>query len=85
MTFGERIKELRIKAGKTQEEVYGAAGMARSTYLKYEQGVVAERVPFSAVIAISQALNTDCTAFADCDLAPAVAPPAPERARGKRK
>ena len=88
MTFGERLKELRTAAGMTQSAVWVAAGMPRGTYLKYEQSLVAERVPFSAVVALSKALGTDCTAFADCDMsqpAPpaAPAPASPRKRRGK--
>ena len=69
MTFGERLKVLREAAGLTQAAVWEASGLPRSTYLKYEQGHVAERVPFTAVVALAKALGVDCTAFADCDMA----------------
>ena len=94
MTFGERLKELRERAGMTQAAAWQASGLPRKTYLNYEQGLVSERVPFAAVVALSQALGVDCTAFADCEMvarpdaepeppAPAEAPRPP--AKGKRK
>ena len=65
MTFGGRLKELRTAAGLTQEAVWTSAGIARRSYLNYEQGHVTA-VPFPAVVAIAKALGVECTAFAGC-------------------
>ena len=88
MTFGERLRELRERAGLTQAAVWEASGMPRKTYLNYEQGLVAERVPFTAVVALAEALGVDCTAFADCEMVAkgAAEPEAPRPPpRGKLK
>ena len=88
MTFGERLRELREQAGLTQAAVWQASAMPRSTYLKYEQGLVSERVPFTAVVALAKALGVDCTAFADCEMVAREAAEAdtpPPAARGKAK
>ena len=68
MTFGERLKELRERAGLTQAAVWEASGLPRKTFLNYEQGLVTA-VPYTAVVALAKALGVDCTAFADCDMA----------------
>ena len=90
MTFGERLKTLREQAGMSQAGVWEAAGLPRKTFLNYEQGVVSERIPFTAVLAISKAIGVDCSAFADCEMTPTedevpAADTAKEKVMGKRK
>ena len=40
MNMGERLKELRLKKGATQEEVGKVIGVAKATIMKYEKGLV---------------------------------------------
>ena len=40
MDMGDRLKELRLKKGVTQEEVGKVIGVAKATIMKYEKGLV---------------------------------------------
>ncbi len=40
MNMGDRLKELRLKKGATQEEVGKVIGVAKATIMKYEKGLV---------------------------------------------
>ena len=40
MNMGDRLKELRLKKGVTQEEVGNVLGVAKATIMKYEKGLV---------------------------------------------
>lgn len=45
--FAYKLRCLRGRAGLTQEEVAGRAGMATNTYQKYETGVSKDGVPIN--------------------------------------
>jgi transcriptional regulator with XRE-family HTH domain len=64
MTFAERLKELRSKAGLSREQLAEGSGLARGTVRDYEQG---KRKPtLESAVKLASALGTDCRAFADC-------------------
>ncbi len=61
MTFGNRLRKLRIDAGLTQEELAAKSGMARSSIAKFERD---EREPLlTTANRLANALGVDCTAF----------------------
>src|SRR5262245_27425572 len=78
--FGARLKELREGAGLTQTELADKAGLSQRAVSHWEQGL---REPvLSNLVALSEALGVDCTAFLE---APAGRPPAgPGRPRKER-
>jgi transcriptional regulator with XRE-family HTH domain len=60
-TFGQRLKDLRVKAGLTQDELAKRAGMHSRGVAKLEQG---QREPaWATVQALAEALGVNCTAF----------------------
>jgi transcriptional regulator with XRE-family HTH domain len=62
--FGERLRELREKAGMTQEGLARAANMPVGNVRNYEQGV---REPlWAGLFRLAAALGVSCEAFADC-------------------
>lgn len=80
MTFAERLRELRERAGMTQESLAVAAGMSVSAIRNYEQGV---REPYwRGLFQLADALSVDCRAFADC--VPSNGAPAAPRGRPKK-
>lgn len=58
---GRRIRELRRAAGKTQEEVAGAAGVSRSFYVGVEVG--RRNVSLDSLIAIADAIPVPLAAL----------------------
>lgn len=59
--FPGRLRELRIEAGLTQDQLADKAGVSRGTVARWEQGT---REPsWSNVIALVGALGVECTAF----------------------
>lgn len=64
MTFAEKLKELREKAGLSREQLSQTCGLARGTLRDYEQGL---RMPtLESAVKLATALGTDCRAFAEC-------------------
>jgi DNA-binding XRE family transcriptional regulator len=81
-TFAERLRQLRLGAGLTQEQLASAAALPLGSIRNYEQG---QREPYwQVVFRLAAALGTDATAFAGCvGTEPPQAPP--KKARGRRK
>lgn len=89
MKFKDMLRELRGKAGLTQEALADKAGVPLASLRGHEQG---QRVPsWASVVKLAKALGVSTDVFSDCDEvqgeprknAPA-APPAPKK-RGKGK
>lgn len=57
MTVGDRIREARAKAGKTQEEVAKAVNTTKQAIYKYENNIVTN-IPMDKLEAIAKALGT---------------------------
>jgi transcriptional regulator with XRE-family HTH domain len=83
MKFGDRLRELRDKAGLTQAALAEASGLPLGSIRNYEQG---QREPYwQVVFKLADALGVDCRAFKDCiDAGQAEEKPAPKKTR-KRK
>lgn len=80
--FGPRLKELREKAGLTQEGLARAAGLSSSFVSKIEQ-----RSPdpsWTTVQALARALGVSCEAFGASDEVHTQGPPAPRKPIAKR-
>src|SRR5947208_3319180 len=76
-TFGERLRELRQKAGLTQEALASASGISISSVRNYEQDV---REPYwDVVFKLADALGTTCDVFKEC-----VGPGPKGKARSKK-
>lgn len=91
MRFSERLRALRDGAGLTQEQLAQRAGTSVGNVRNYEQGI---RLPtFPLVVKLAAALETDCTAFADCEDVtgeeekpkPKPAPKKPAKGEGKKR
>lgn len=57
MTVGDRIREARTKAGKTQEEVAKAVDTTKQAIYKYENNIVTN-IPMDKLETIARALGT---------------------------
>jgi transcriptional regulator with XRE-family HTH domain len=82
MTFANRLRELREKAGLTQMQLADASGLPLGSIRNYEQG---QREPYwQVVFKLADALGVDCSAFKDCiDAGQAETPPAKRKRKGK--
>jgi transcriptional regulator with XRE-family HTH domain len=61
--FGPRLRELREKAGMTQEQLGELANCAKNTVARLERG---EQEPaWPLVLAFAKALGVDCTTFTE--------------------
>jgi transcriptional regulator with XRE-family HTH domain len=90
--LGERIRELREGAGLTREQMAAAAAVSVRAVVQWELG---EREPgWFNILALAEALGTDCTAFTRAPAErPAAGPgrprkepaaaPVPKRPRGR--
>jgi transcriptional regulator with XRE-family HTH domain len=81
MTFAARLRELREKAGLTQEALARAADMSIGNVRNYEQGI---REPYMrGLFRLADALGVSSEAFRDClkDAAPEPA----QAKKGKKK
>lgn len=66
MKFKDKLKELRKKAGLSQEELAEKAGLKLHSIRNHEQG---QRNPsWPAVVKLSRALGVSTEEFASCDL-----------------
>jgi transcriptional regulator with XRE-family HTH domain len=64
MTFGKRLRELRDRAGLTQESLAEASGVPIWTVRNYEQG---RREPsWKGLLRLAAALGVAAEAFGDC-------------------
>jgi transcriptional regulator with XRE-family HTH domain len=95
MTFGERLKELRERAGLTQSAAAEAAGVGLPTLKDYEGN---RRVPsLENAQSLARALGVSCQAFEGCEFrhaqqrqaqrvtSPGKSPARPARASSKGK
>lgn len=57
MTIGEKIRDLRISFGLTQEELADAVGTKKQTIHKYETGIISN-IPASKIKALADKLET---------------------------
>jgi len=65
MQFKDKLRELRIQSGLTQEQLAQKANMPLSSLRGHEQG---QRVPsWASVVKLSRALEVQTDAFSDCD------------------
>ena len=63
MLFAERLRELRAKAGMTQEGLARSCGIPHGTLRNYEQGI---REPsWRILFKLTTALGVDCRSFAN--------------------
>jgi transcriptional regulator with XRE-family HTH domain len=82
MSFAERLRELREKAGLTQQQLADSAGLHRLGIAKLEQGV--RQPSWATVESLARALRVRCTAFEGTSALPGETA-APEPAEGKKK
>ncbi len=66
MSTGNKIKELRIKKGLTQEELGKLVGVQKAAIYKYETGLVIN-IKRSIIAKLAEALNTTPTYLLDMD------------------
>lgn len=57
MEMGDRIRQLRIEHGMTQEELGKAVGLQRAAINKYEKGIV-ENIRRTTIMKLAQVLHT---------------------------
>lgn len=57
MTIGERIKNMRLKYGLTQDDLASRIHTTKQTIHKYENGIITN-IPSSKIMAIANVLNT---------------------------
>jgi transcriptional regulator with XRE-family HTH domain len=82
-TFAGRLRELRGKAGMTQQQLADASGLPVGSLRNYEQG---HREPYwQVVFRLAKGLGVACEAFADCVGDPPAEPGPPRRGRKKGK
>jgi DNA-binding XRE family transcriptional regulator len=66
MKFKDKLKDLRTKAGLTQQQLAKKAGLTLHSIRNHEQGV---RIPsWQAVIRLAKALSISTDEFATCEL-----------------
>jgi len=67
--FGEKLQELRLKAGMSQGALAEASGLSVRNIQNWE---ISYRLPRAdALFQLAAALGTDCRAFAECVEKPA--------------
>jgi transcriptional regulator with XRE-family HTH domain len=62
-TLGRRLKEERLRAGRSQTDVGKAVGVSFQQIQKYEKGV--NRISFSMLVRLCRELGLDMNAFID--------------------
>ncbi len=65
MTFAEKLRELRDKAGLSEAKLAELSGLTFASVHGY--GLGRRKPSFNAVVKLSKALGVTCEAFADCD------------------
>ena len=65
MTFPEKLRELRDKAGLSEAKLANASGVSFGAV--HEYGLGRRKPSFGAVVKLARALKTTCEAFADCE------------------
>src|SRR5258707_9904659 len=86
MTFAERLRDLRDKAGLSEAALAKKSGVPFGTIHFY--GLGRRKPTFSAVVKVAAALGVTCAAFTDCedvqaDYSDAVPAESPEPKRGR--
>ncbi len=66
MQIGERLKELRIQKGVTQNLIAGYLGVDRSTYTKYETGV--SQLSYAKMLLLAKYYSVDFNTLLCYDL-----------------
>jgi repressor LexA len=80
--FKDLLRELRMKAGLTQEELAHKAGVPLPSLRGHEQG---QRVPsWISVVKLARALGVSTDVFATCDEVQAKPAPAKPRSRPRK-
>ncbi len=79
MTFAQKLKQLRDRAGMSQEALARAAGMSVGNVHNYEQGIREPR--WRAVVQLARALGVDSRAFEECVDEAAEPPPAKKKTK----
>jgi transcriptional regulator with XRE-family HTH domain len=64
MTFAERLRELRDRAGLSEAKLAAASGLTFGSVHSYGLGL--RKPSFEAVVKIAAALGVTCEAFAQC-------------------
>jgi transcriptional regulator with XRE-family HTH domain len=84
MRFKDVLRELRTKAGLTQQQLAEKAGIPLSSLRGHEQG---QRIPsWASVVKLARALGVSTDTFSHCeDIGQADAPPAKKPAAGPRR
>jgi transcriptional regulator with XRE-family HTH domain len=87
MTFGKKLKELRLKAGLTLAAVADATGIGLPTIKDYEGDRRTPSLQNAQRLAV--AVGADCTAFNGCEFKHAqqrpTPPSKPTKGKGKKK
>jgi transcriptional regulator with XRE-family HTH domain len=65
MTFAERLRTLRDKAGLSEAKLAEKCGVSFAAIHDY--GLGRRKPSFSAVVRLAQALGVTCEAFSDCE------------------
>jgi transcriptional regulator with XRE-family HTH domain len=77
MRFAELLRELREKAGLTQQQLADKAGIPVTSLRNHEQG---QRSPsWAAVVKLSKALGVTADTFSACDEVSEPEKPAPKK------
>lgn len=81
-TFADTLKQLRTKAGLSQEGLARAADLSIGAIRDYEQGK--KEPSLRSAFKLARALGVDCTAFQTDDTGQAEAAPAKKKGKGKK-
>ncbi len=82
MPFAELLRELRLKAGLTQQELADRAGLPVTSLRGHEQG---QRSPsWGAVVKLAKALGVTADTFSVCDEVSEPEKPAAKKPKGKK-
>jgi transcriptional regulator with XRE-family HTH domain len=82
-TFGEKMRQLRLNAGLTQEALARAADLGLGVVRDWEQD---RRKPSLAnLFKLCEALEVSCEVFHDCDLADRAEQPEPPAKKGRKR
>jgi transcriptional regulator with XRE-family HTH domain len=83
MKFGDRLRELRDRAGLTQQQLAQKAVIALPTLRGLERGQ--HRPSWKSVVKLARALGVSTDAFADCHELKAGPPQGPPGRQGERE
>jgi transcriptional regulator with XRE-family HTH domain len=65
MTFAEKLRELRGKAGLSEAKLAELSGVSFGAVHNYGLGI--RKPTLAAAVKLARALGTTCEAFADCE------------------